>query len=180
MLDIMEIIIDTETREAIAESMADGLCQTIDEVRTMFGLSLKAAVKLFNDNEFLVTVSEYTKAKAHIFFHTVAMPKLMTIAKEGDDKSSMTAIKMVGQYSNNLNTKSKDVNVNISLEDRVLQSEKNITRQLAKPVEMKQIAGTDITSTEEVFDLHTLDLIPLNQQGEKFVNLWEAMEDDDD
>lgn len=170
--------IDQETQDAIAEQMASGYCTTIEDLQNEFALSLRDAVKLLNDATFLSTVAEYTKAKSNMFFHTVAVPKLMSIAQSQDNKSSIAAIKLVGEYSNNLKKADKSVTVHLSLEERVRAAElqeKNVTGLLPQPMELKQLPS-HLSTPEESFDEREIEMIPLTEKGEDFKSVWEMDE----
>lgn len=156
--------ISNDLKQSIIEAMVSGSCTTVDDIVEQFNLSTYSAVALLNDNEFLVTVSQYSQAQAKLYFHSKGIKKIMRIADEGDDKTSIQAIKIIGEYSNDLKKKSGDINVNVSLEQQIRmeeEKEKNVTPNSvidlrSEAVEIKSLPSA-MSRPEDSFNIEELE-----------------------
>lgn len=150
--------ISNDLKLLIAESMSAGQCTTISDLMEMFDLTQYQATELLNDVSFLTSVSKMSKAKAKMFFHSKGIGKLIDIASSEDNKAALAAMKMVMEYTGEVQKKGGDVNVNVSLENHIREQEekeKNITPQPVIEVGMKSIPST-VSNAVDDFDIEEI------------------------
>lgn len=97
------------------ECLLSGECSTAEDIADKFDMPLLSVVKILNDKEFISTLTNYSKAKANLTFHTRGIAKLIDLVDSEDSKDSISAIKMLAQYTGNVKGTSADVNVNLDL-----------------------------------------------------------------
>lgn len=116
--------ISNNLKKDILAAVASGKCTSVEDVVKLFEeVTIDQAVALFNDSNFLAQIANYSKANARLHFHTKGLRRVKRIAVKGDDKSAMTAIKLLGEYTGEIAKKTGDVNVQVSLENHIRQEE---------------------------------------------------------
>lgn len=99
----------------VVEAILNGEVHTPEELSDKFNLPLASAIKILNDQQFLLTIGNYSKAKANLNFHTKGINKLIQISESEDNKEAMQAIKFLATFTNNVKASGTDVNVNLNL-----------------------------------------------------------------
>jgi hypothetical protein len=123
----------------VIQLVAEGHVSTVEELATALSLPLEGAISLLDDPVIVQAIAQYGRTKSNLFFHTKGVNRLEQIAQSEDDKSALSAIKLIAQISNNLKAGSgTDVNVNISLESLVqAKEEKNVTPKHSPIIDLK-------------------------------------------
>jgi hypothetical protein len=161
--------ISNDLKEKILIAMASGNCSTINELEEQFGLTMYQSIQLMQDTQFMVCVANYSKTQAKLFLHSKGFSKLRNIAEYGNDKSAMSAIKMIAEYTGDLSRKS-NVDVNISLEQQIRQEESKsvnpIDVEYEKIIKVKEIPTALNARPEEVFNLDEINSNHLKTEKE--------------
>ncbi len=151
--------LSNDLKEEILEAMASGECSTVNELREQFAMTRYQALQVLNDTQFMVCVAQQSKAEAKIFLHSKGFRKLKSIAESSNDKAAMSAIKMLAEFTGDMNKKS-NVDINISLENQIRQEEtKNVSPPLDvefQRLEPKQVPTALNARPEETFDINEI------------------------
>ena len=165
--------LSNDLKEEILQAMVSGTCSTVNELMEQFDLTRYQALQLMGDTQFMICVANTSKAEAKIFLHSKGFRKLRKIAEDGNDKSAMSAIKMLAEYTGDMSKKS-NVDVNISLEQMVRQDEQRVASSI--DVDFRKVETKEVTALnarpEDVFNIDELNLSnDLNFEDEfDFVN----------
>lgn len=111
---------------AIVQSIASGECTMPEDVVAKFDVAYDQVINLFSDPHFINQIANYTKAKLQIHFHSKTVTKIQELAEDNDPKIALQAIKLEAQITNNLKSVGTDVNINLSLENLVRETEKQV------------------------------------------------------
>lgn len=102
---------------ALAISQADGnLPQKLPALANQLGVDVGSLVDLLNDRAFIKLMRDINKAQATLTFGSVVMPRLVKIAKNGEDKHALAAGQMIGRVSGDL-TPHKIVDMRVTFDD---------------------------------------------------------------
>lgn len=117
---------DKTRQMEIIEAIASGSCVTESELMSQFGLSFYQCTLLLSDPGFISILSNFSKARANLAFHTRGVGQMIDNLSHPDPKVNLQAVKLLGQYTGTLKSKESDVNINVSLEHLVKESEKKV------------------------------------------------------
>jgi hypothetical protein len=111
----------------VIKAIASGTVSTVEEIADMFSLPITAAISLMDDPSIVNAIQQYTRVRSNLLFHAKGMSKLEEIVESEDDKTALAGLKLLAQLSNNLKPdKGVDVNINLSLESLVKETEKKV------------------------------------------------------
>lgn len=121
------LLLQEDLRQDICVAIASGQVTVIEDITSQFGIPYEQVLTLLNDPTFLSSIRKFTNAKLQLTFNTLIPKKLDEIIRTGDNKESMSAMKLAAQLTDNLKNTGTDVNVNLNLEGLVRETEKNVT-----------------------------------------------------
>lgn len=115
-----------EFKHDLLKRISDGEIQCADDVVSHYGVTMDQAIMLLSDPSMIEMTRRLSIANTNLVFHTKVVKKVVNLLDSEDEKTVLSAAKMIGTISNNLkgNTGS-DVNVNINLE-QLVKNNKNI------------------------------------------------------
>jgi hypothetical protein len=116
-----------ELHRNIVQSIVMGECTVPEDIVERFGITYEECINLFSNPNFTNLITKYSQAKLKMSFYGNDLIKLDKIIKEGDNKESLSGIKLKAQLTNSIKgTPIQDVNIinNFNLESLVKQSEK--------------------------------------------------------
>lgn len=94
---------DTRTRLMLAIAVPpEGETRGLAEVADELGVSTSDIVALLNDPNFTKGLRAITRAQANLALHGDGIKNLIEIARNGDDREKLTAIKFIGQITGDL------------------------------------------------------------------------------
>lgn len=103
----------------IVSRISQGEITTADDIVKDYNVSYDLAIAFLNDNQTIQLLQGFTKANTNLLFHTKGVKLLTELLESEDEKTQLSALKVLGSISNNLKSNGADVNVNINLESLI-------------------------------------------------------------
>lgn len=131
--------LELEARNAeLVNLISSGELTTIDEIAARYNLSFEQASMLLSDPRIQLAIVNVNKSKALLL--SIKVPTILgDILSNGENTEKLSAIKIIGQMTDQIKKSGGDVNlnnINISLESRLKQSTKETPDHLSQVIDL--------------------------------------------